>query len=176
MKTKKTIIFSIHGRMICGSAEVEERIFKKIQGKRGVWYVAIQDNPADNVYFTKNDGKYSEGFAGRVLPFLLEDGTIDQIQGPWHSNSDSLYEDTGYDVRNKYLTQGIIAKRRKYDYFNGDRYTGVLHYDEEAVLGDYDRIENLAQEYANKLGVKVYYAVKTAGGGSSHMKEPQKET
>ena len=175
-KEIKTIKFSIHGPMTSGQGEQAVRKYKKIIGKRGNWYVAFQENEADNIYFASKSKEYSDGFAGATLSFELEDGTIDKIQGPWHSNSDGLFDDTGYDVRNKHLTKGIIAKNKTHgEWHHPDEYSDVLHYDEVPVIGEYDRIENLAQMFANELNCKVYFAVKTGGGGSSHYKEPKKE-
>ena len=170
----ETIKFSIFGRpMTCGQSELTSRQYKKIVGKRGNWYVAIQENAADNVYFASRSKERSDGFGGATLSFLLEDGTIDKVQGPWHSNSDSLFEDTGYDIRNQYFTQGIIAKTEVCSKMGQEEYTDVLHYDEVGVLGKFKRIEDLAQELANKHNCKVYYAVKSSGGGSKYFKEPQ---
>jgi hypothetical protein len=173
MKSKR---FSIFNRpMICAQSDVFERKFKKIIGKRGIWYVALQENEADNVYFTANDGKYSNGFSGAEITFELEDGAQDQIQGPWHSNSDALFNDTGYDIRNKCYTQGIIAKQIIHNYYKGDLFREILHYDKKAVLGEYHRIENLAQKFANELNCKVYFSFISSGGGSSFHKLPEEK-
>lgn len=174
------IPFSIYGPMISGQAELEDRIYKKVEGKRGFWYIAIQENAGDNVYFAAKNSDpnaYFQGFGGATLTFKLEDGTEEKVKGPWHSNSGSLFDDTGYDVRDKYLTQGIIAKNREFseDIRHGDIYTNVLHYDETAKLGKFNRIEEMAQQFANELNCEIYYAMKSSGGGSSATKLPEKE-
>ena len=167
------IKFSIHGPMKSGIGEQSIRTYKKIVGKSGTWLISIQDNEADNIYFASNSGKRSDGFGGATLEFVLENGQIEEVQGPWHSNSDSLYSDTGYDVRDKHLTRGIIAKDIKRGPNWEDEYIDVLHYDEVPVIGKYKRIEDLAQELANEHNCRVYYAMKSSGGGNAFQKNPQ---
>ena len=172
-----TVKFSMYGPMISGQGEQAVRTYKKIVGKKSTWYVSMQENPADNVYCTPNERKpgfeRSQGFGGATLTFKMEDGTEDQVQGPWHSCSDSLFLDTMYDVRDKCLTRGICAKSVKRDYYNGDEYSEVLHYDENATLGEYDRIQNMAQKFANDLNCEIYYAMRSSGGGHSGCASPK---
>jgi len=164
--------FSIDGPMISGIGEQAERIYKKIKGKRGNWYIALQENAADNIYHGYSDGTYSEGFGGRTLTFKLEDGTEDKVQGPWHSNDDSLFSDTGYDIRDKHLTRGIISKGKEGNFYK-EVYKDVVYYDEKPVLGEFDRIPKMAQKLANELNCELYYSVKTSGGGSSFFVKPE---
>lgn len=177
MKKLVKIPFSTYGPMISGQGELESRVYKKIIGKRGIWYIAIQENAADNVYFCSKEDTNSSGFGGATLTFKMEDGTEEQAKGPWHSNSDSLFADTGYDIRDKYFTRGIVAKNHEYakDMYQPDIYTDVLHYDDVPVLGEFHRIEKIAQEFADNLNCTIYYAVKSSGGGSSAHKKPNNQ-
>lgn len=171
-----TVTFSINGPMISGQVEQAVRTYKKIVGAKSTWYVSVQENAADNVYCTSNvrkPGERSQGFGGATLTFKMDDGTEDQVQGPWHSSSESLFLDTMYDVRDKCLTRGICAKSVKHDYFSGDEYSEVLHYDENPTLGEYSRIEDMAQKFANDLNCRIFYAMKSSGGGNSHFKDPK---
>ena len=172
MKTINEFEFSIHGPMKCGSYEAEKRIYKLLIGKSGKrWLVSVQTNEADNIYVEGN--KNSDGFGGRTLNFELENGEKLDLKGPWHSNSTALFEDTGYDIRNKHLTFGVIALDRKYISYNKpDIYIDVLYKDEDFVVGEFERIEKMAQEFSNKLNKKVAYGVKSWGGGSSGWKQP----
>jgi hypothetical protein len=166
--------FSIYTGMKSAQGEQASKRYKKIEGKNKTWYVAIQGNSADNIYVDTHDPK-SEGFAGSTLEFQLEDGTIDKVKGPWHSNSESLLSDTGYDITDKHLTQGIIAldsTNKETGPWGVTIHNDILHYDEIPVIGDFDRIPNMAQEFANKLNQPVYYAVITDGGGSSTWCKP----
>lgn len=173
----KSIKFSIHGPMKCGSSEAESQTYHKYTGKSGkIWLVANQPNAADNVYV--EGGKDSDGFAGRTLSFKLVDGCTLKLTGPWHSNADALFTDTGVDVRDKYLTQGIVALDRQYednDYHKPYIYSDVIHYDKSPVIGCFNRIETLAQEFANSTDKIVFYAFISSGGGSSGSLKPSGE-
>lgn len=182
LKTLETPIeFSINQGMISGQGEQACRKYKKIQGKTRTWYVAIQENEGDNIYVTpdsrENTFEYKgfRGFGGATLSFELEDGTVDKVQGPWHSNCEALLQDTGYDVTQKYYTQGIVAldcnKTTSNDWMRTS-HKEVLHYDEKPVLGSFERIRKIAQDFANNLQRSVYYAVKTRGGASSAWLDP----
>jgi hypothetical protein len=167
--------FCIYQGMKSGRAEQASCKYKKIHGKSGVWYVGIQPNEGDNIYFTKNNGKYSDGFAGSVISFQLEDGSVEEVQSPWHSNSKSLLSDTGYDTTQKHYTLGIIAlDSNPSEIFMGTRHEEVLHFDEEPIIGDFSRIEIMAQDFANKLGKPVYAARISTGGGSAGWINPIK--
>lgn len=134
--------------MICGSGDAEKRRYRRIDGKRGVWLVAVQENEGDNVYFHNPRDKHSEGFAGRTLEFSLEDGTIYQAKGPWKSNADDLFLDTGYDAREKFFSVVVIGRGREMDY-SKDRYYGqtvitdVVYQDAEPKLGKFDRVQDI---------------------------------
>lgn len=166
--------------MICGRSEAASRKYKKIIGKSRVWYIAIQENEADNVYVAPHtsenapDYKGFRGFGGAIIPFELEDGTIDNVQGPWHSNSDALFEDTGYDIRNKYLTFGVIS--RAIENNTSNLYSvimkDVIYKDEKPIIGSFNRIEDLAQEIADKEGKIVYYYSQGQGGSIRSHKKP----
>jgi len=171
------ITFTIYQGMRSGFAEQAGLRYKKIVGKESIWYISLQSNQADNIYQTSKSGptKYGsfEGFGGATLLFELEDGTVDSVKGPWHSNSDALLADTGYDITKLTLTRGIVAKNKIItDCWKEDEYTGVLHYDEEPTLGSYHRILDIAQNFANQLNQDIYYAMVSTGGGTSGTKHP----
>jgi len=174
---KKAIEFSIHQGMKSGHAEQAILKYKKIEGKSNIWYVAIQPNEGDNVYCGSRSGKHSDGFGGSTLDFELEDGTIDKVQGPWHSNSSALLDDTEYDVTHKHFTKGIIALdcvnvEDSTDWMKTKHFE-VLHYDKEPIIGDFERIDIMAQYFANELKKSIYYAVITSGGGRSKWVNPK---
>lgn len=170
---KKSIEFPMRSPIKCGSAEAEKRIYKMLTDKIGTrWLIAIQPNEADNIYVEGK--KNSDGFGGRILDFTLENGEVVSLKAPWHTNGDDLFNHTGYDIRDKHLTQGICALNIKYQGFKPNLYSNILHYDEEAVVGEYERVEKIAQELANKLNKKVYYSFKSSGGSSSHYKKPER--
>lgn len=167
------IEFSIYSKMVCGHYEQSIRTYKKLQGKSGnIWYISIIDkNIGDHIYVdTKNPN--SNGFGGSTLSFQLDDGTIDRVKGPWHSGADSLFCDTGYDLRDKHLTQGIIAKSKEYtENYKNIVYSDILHYDENPVIGEFNRITKLAEKLSKEHKCTVFYAVKSNGGGNSGSKQ-----
>ena len=171
-------------RMICGSADAEKRVYKKLIGKSGrIWLVAIQDNPADNIYVSadpvenKPGYKGFRGFAGRILEFTLEDGDVEKLAGPWATNSSALFKDTGYDIRDKYLTFGVIGLGREYKNgcSGGVTITDVLYQDEDWVIGEFNRVEKIAQKLANKLGKTVMKFSKSQGGSSCGQVKPEEK-
>lgn len=163
--------------MFSGSYEAENRKYRKIIGKSGrIWLYAIQDNPADNIYVS--GGSNSEGFGGRTLSFTLEGGGKAELKGPWHTNSDDLYSNTGVDLRNKHLTFVVISKGRQHVLTkNGwkDVMIDVLYKDKQAIVGEFDRGKKLAQSIANKLKQTIYCYSQSQGGSSNSPIEPKEE-
>jgi len=161
--------------MIASSGEVADRVFKKLVGKSGkIWMVAMQDNPADNIYVS--GGKHSQGMAGRTLEFKHADGSATNIQGPWHTNADALFRDTDYDVRHMCLTFGCIGLSREYGKGPGlgpVTIHDVLHVDACWTLGEYERIDKIAQAIANERGVTVVRFIKSKGGSCCGPVKPK---
>lgn len=160
--------------MTCGSAIAEEHVYRKIVDKNhNVWLVAVDvDNPAEFVYFHCLRDVNSDGFAGRVLTFKLEDGTEYKAKGPWHSNSDQLFRDTGVDVRDTYKTFGCIGLWRSMDDKCQTTIEDVLYIDDAPTLGLYSRIEKLAQSYADEQTIPVVYYSESSGGNLSAFVYP----
>jgi len=50
--------------------------------------------------------------------------------------------------------------------------TRVLHFDTEPSVGRFDRLEDMAQEFADQLGTYVFYFSKSESGSSSGRKGP----
>jgi hypothetical protein len=164
--------------MICASADAESRKYRKVTGKSGRnWYIAI-DSPAENVYISpkseENAPGYKgfRGFGGRTLKFELEDGTVDHVKGPWASNTDSLFADTGVDVRDQHVTFGVISRGISYDDQCRTIMTDVIYIDYEPLKGPFDRIKNLAKEFANKEGKLVRYYSESKGGSITAWEKP----
>lgn len=160
--------------MKCGSYEAEKRTYKLILDKNNrKWLVANEENEADNIYV--EGGKNSDGFAGRTLTFSLITGEKIKLQGPWHTNSNSLYEHTGYDCRNKSFTFGLVAKKREMTEDYKNKFIDIFYIDNDWTLGLYDRIEIIAQQIANELNDTVYYYRESQGGSSSGPINPNTE-
>lgn len=157
--------------MTCGSSEAESRRYHKHVGKSGkVWLVADQEDAAANVYV--EGGPNSDGFGGRTLTFSLVDGTEIKLKGPWHANSDSLFQDTGIDVRDKHYTFVVISRRRK----SGEHYESVmvdvLYRDERPQLGSFHRGDLLARQWTKNTGASVFLYSQSSGGSSCGQVKP----
>lgn len=156
--------------MLCGSAEAESRRYHKYVGKSDkIWLVADQEDAGSNVYV--EGGPNSDGFGGRTLTFLLVDGTELKLKGPWHANSQALFEDTSVDVRNKYRTFVVISRRR--EYIEGlTVMVDVLYRDEEAQIGSFHRGDLLARAWAKEIGAPVFCYSESRGGSSNGQVKP----
>jgi len=150
--------------------EFYPKLYRKVETISKIWYIPIQDNAADDIHvFIKGDGGKIgrfQGYGGATLNFSLEDGTIDRVKAPWHSNSIALYNDTGIDLRDKTLTIGAIGKDRVYEGQIG-YLEDLLYEDKDWVLGSFDRIRDMAQKFADDLGIKVWYYSQSTGGSST---------
>jgi hypothetical protein len=176
MAVPEIILFRIGGPMISASGDASERKYRLLRGKSGKrWVVAVQEEAAENIYV--DGGRGSEGMAGRTLTFELEGGGSVDFIGPWKTEAQSLLADTGFDVRGMYYFQCIIATERKCGttFHSPDEYSGILHYDPAPILNNPispESIGEVAQAHANRLGVPVYYAWTTKGGGCSSRQMP----
>lgn len=161
----------------CGSYEAEKRKYRKVIGKSGrIWLYAIQGNSADNIYVSGS--KNSDGFGGRTLSFTLEDGSIEELKGPWHTNSDDLYNNIGIDLRNKHLTFVVISESRNRIQIERRYYTkmvNVLYKDIKSTIGRFDRGEKIAQKIANKSQQCIYCYTQSQGGSSNFSIEPKED-
>lgn len=158
--------------MICASSEAERHEYYKFVGKSGrIWLVAEVSYAGEHVYVSGDEN--SQGFGGRTLRFNLVNGEGLDLKGPWHSNPEALFQDTGVDVRGRHRTFCVIAKYRE---FNGDKCTfkDVLYQDREPVLGYFDRpdVKKLAKNFAIELGHSVYVYKETKGGSSNFSVDP----
>lgn len=163
-------------RMISGQGDQAKHVYK--QSPDGRWfYPANSDEPGAYIYHDPRDPK-SQGFAGSTLTFELEDGTKVPVKGPWHSNSDALFQHTGIDLRAKHKTWGLVARVRDYIKSNNLSnycFKDVFHLDEQPIVGEYDRINKIAQDMANKLGETVYYYSESRGGSGCGPVNPEKK-
>lgn len=157
--------------MISASGDAAQYTYKLLYGASGKrWVVATHGAAAENIY--KEGGRGSQGMAGRTLRFNLEDGTTVDFTGPWKTGAGGLHADTGYDVRGMLRCRGIVALSAKRRVQLQSTYWDILYYDEEPVLSDPDYIKEIAQAYADTLGVPVWRAYMTQAGGMSGQVKP----
>lgn len=154
--------------MICGSDEAESRTFKMaLDGKGCVWFYTLEGtNPGGYVYVHDPSDDKSDGFGGSTITFKIGKSGSYAAKGPWHTNTDALYQHTQIDLRSKHLTFGCIGKARSYE-----RHQMVIEdlifCDSEPVLAAFNRIESLAKDLANELNQQLYYYSESSGGSSS---------
>lgn len=157
--------------MVSGFAVAAEPIYCLVQGRRGhTWlYAANKPNSGAYVYVDTHDPR-SQGFGGSWLTFNLEDGSEYKCKGPWHSNSDALYADTGVDLRDKHFTQVYVSRGMEYE--ENDWYSPVLldvfYKEDEPILGAYDRYLTVVADVLNRCGEeRVFYRMESEGGACS---------
>lgn len=158
--------------MFSASGEVAENLHRMYVGKSGKrWIVADRKNAGEYVYV--EGGPNSDGFGGRTIKFDLTDGTSVSLKGPWHSNPEALFADTGVDVRDQFYTYCVIAKDRAYPN-NRLVMVDVLYRDYDLVLGTFDRpdVDAMAKMFANELGHSVQVHKITHGGSSTAPVNP----
>jgi len=165
-------------RMVSGQAMAQDAIYKKIIGKRGVWFVPVSsDEPAAGVQFHDPKALHSDGYGGATLRFELEDGSVYLAKGPWHGNAESLFQDTGYDIRDKYRTFVVLSKDRKTEPAPHYRtiFVDVVYQDPEGgLIGTFDRWKELAIQHPE---AKYYYSESSTGScsGPIHWKDGRPE-
>ena len=127
--------------MISGLAEQQKSTYHVYADKGRPdyrWLVAVVPNRGDHIYCgTLDKNKREQGFGGRTMDFIRENGDVVTLYGPWHSNSKALFEQTGVDVRNQHHTMGCVAL-----YQDGEaleypqtKYTQLIHVDLDPTLG-----------------------------------------
>ena len=146
--------------------------FDKYIGKsKSIWYVGDCEEKAQHVFCSNND---KHGFGGSDLKFLLKNGTVDIVKGPWHGNADSLFSDTGIDVRNLHYIQGIISEGRSStgspSYYTIMKH--VLYRDEKPIMGNFHRVTFMAMEMAKKMDKRLYCYSESRGGSSCGLIYP----
>ena len=142
------------------------KTFKKVIGKSGViWLIGNLPNAANHIYVS--DDCHGGSF-GQRLSFQLEDGTEEVLIGPWHSNSESLFNDTGIDIRNKHVTLVVVSQSRGLNTCDD-----VVYIDDAPVVGEFDRGKEIAQRIANQLGGQVYLYSRGLSGSSSTPIKPE---
>ena len=156
------------------SEDAMEWTYQKVLAGSAVWLIPTNHPaPAEQIH-VHYPGQHSDGYGGRTLLFRLEDGSDYEAQGPWHSNADSLYACTGVDLRDQYRTYGCVAHLREYiPNILEDRFVGILHKDQDWVVGRFDRLREIARDFADKLKHPVYCYSKSMGGSSSGLEYPR---
>lgn len=166
--------------------KISDLVFKKVQVgpklevlglKHGFYLIPTNiPNPGDYLYWIAENHSNRSGTG--MAHFKLEDGSVVEEAGWWHTNSDALFESTGIDVRDKHMTWTAVLKAsygilRPIDLTRPDN---VIVQDAEPTIGTFDREEDLARasEIADEWGHPVFFYKVTSGGSSlSQVKVPE---
>lgn len=157
--------------MTCGLSDVNVVKYKMEKDNGGgVWLFGDCPDFADHTYHGYTD-RQQNGFAGRHITFDLSDGGSVTLKGPFKCRPPKHMDA-------KVMTRGVIGTSISrhpdlQDYFgNLTIYHGVLHLDRDWILGEFNRIENLAQEIANERNKEIWYRCESRGGSHSGAKQP----
>ena len=150
--------------MFSGIAEAASHKYHKYIGKSGkIWLVGDETACAESIYV--DGGVGSLGFGGRTMTFELIDGSTIDLIGPWHSNTESLFADTGIDIRDKFYTWGCIGTDRHFSNGNSG-ISNLIYFDTDPVLGPYNRIKTLAKQLSEERQQCLYYYSESRSGSS----------
>ena len=158
--------------MTCGRSDAQGRRYRKYVTKEGnVWLVADQPNAADNIYFHNPQDTESEGFAGATLTFPLVDGGEYIAKGPWHSESEGLFKDTGIDVRKTCLTFVVLSRGMTFNWPQ-QIMRDVVYKDTKWTLGTFGRYKELITAYPE---ANYYYSASQGGSSSGPTRQERKQ-
>lgn len=138
----------------------EKTVYRKVESGTNTWLIPTNcEDAAGEIHVETTNHR---GYGGARIRFPLEDGSIYEAHGPWHSNADSLYRDTGIDFRNQHRTFVVLARERTYE--DGVSILKGIEYIDppEGKIGAFNRYEELAKLYPN---ARHFYSV--SRGGSS---------
>lgn len=152
--------------MISGFGEQQDiKLYRRVpctNDRKGAWFYPVDhDEPGAHVYFDPFDNK-SQGFGGATLSFPCDDGVTYNVKGPWHGNTESLFEDTGVDLRDKHRTFIVLSKDRILEGYTTVMKDVVYQDPKGGIVGKFDRWEELVKQYPE---AKFYYSA--SRGGSS---------
>lgn len=166
-------------------------IWRKIEINPNTTYLIPTDvlNVADHVHIDQHNPN-SDGYGGRTLSFKLEDGTIYEAKGPWHTSCTGLKKHTNGEIDLTYLHGTMVtiystkkATRTHKTYVNKeegwvdrdfeyDDKDEIIYQETTPVLGPFMRGENIAHALVEATGQPVYLEVESYGGASSHTVHP----
>jgi hypothetical protein len=147
---------------------VSEEKHKLIRGFNNTWIVRLTPGAAAHIHVNDNEptGPF-RGYGGSILQFEMEDGSIYEIKGPWHTNADALFKDTGLLITDLHMTRVVIR--------DGYPDSKVIYEEEKPVLGPFMRGERIAHQLADLMERRLFVSSYSEGGSSSHTVHPHTE-
>ena len=159
------IKFGIYKPKQCAESEKQKAIYQKLEGKSATWYYAInKENVADYIYASTRN---KEGFGGRSLQFELEDGTIDNVVGPWQAGAENMKKETGVDITKKHLMSFVVCEKYKNaeGFYQNGECINVLHSAFNECM-DFNEPKRIAQQIAiDRDDLDSVYLVQVSSGG-----------
>lgn len=159
--------------MISAIGEVYDKVWVKYVGKSGKIWLLPKDEPQNSMVIVQGDPG-SQGFGGREMEFKLDTGETLVLKGPWSSNHDAFWGDTGVDRRAHYRTWGCIGRNRTFATYTGKYASSVMTINdlvyidpEDGIIGEYDRINKIAKRMAFERDELLFKYSCTYGGSSS---------
>lgn len=130
-----------------------------------MWFVPSDTKfAADDIWMWNKNNQ--NGISGQTREFLLAPGTTITVKGPWLSNAEHLFKETGVDLRERHAVKlkvrRIVGKE-------------LLYQDHDWVAGSIESSRAIAQEIANHDAVRVEAEIETAGGGVTFLLTPDSE-
>ena len=86
--------------------EIQKTLFNKVVGKNGITYL-YNGNP-NSIYV---DGDKT-GMGGVEMGFKMMDKTEEVYKGPWNTNANDLFEQTGIDLTKMNYSYGLVFQTR----------------------------------------------------------------
>jgi hypothetical protein len=151
--------------------ETNHHYYHKKETPKALWVWADVPNSGDYIFVRRKSDEPSDGFGGSTLTFTTVDGEIIKLQGPWHSNADSLFVDTGVDLRDKYWSFYAIAKERIISQ-QGLVLVGLLDGTPVPKITFYEEAERRAHQIAINLRHPVALYHQSYGGSHNRMMNP----
>lgn len=163
--------------MRCGQHEAQKLVYEMVVAESGKAFFVPPEgtyNRAGEIHCTDsaNWDKAGQGYGGDTVKLPLLDGSVFELKGGWHTNSEHLLRETGMDIQDQHHTLVCIGLKRGKDKYPHYGVADVLYCDEEPTLGRFNRGDLIGQAFADGLNRPVYCGSQSLGGGSYGWRWP----
>ena len=160
--------FNIYGPTVSARGEAESYLNNRIIKGNNIWYYHDGKDAGDQIYCSTPN---KQGMGGATTSMSTKDGIFEET-GIWHSNSKSLYDATGVDLRNNHkLSYAICLEPQDQGHYQPYSIKQVLVV-KNNLITYFDEGRDKAQELANELNKKVFLLTNMTGGGSAGWVKP----
>ena len=122
------------------------------------YYVPVDIlNVADELHVTDSSNtSHMKGYDGSTLAFKMEDGTVEHVTGPWHTNSRGFINHTGINISELHLTKITLWQDDE-----------IIYEEKAPVLGPYYRGDRIARQLAIIRNKEIKVKSESSGGSST---------